>query len=81
MWEPHMDEDANEIAITSRFALLFQLLRDFFGNISEFHILCRIVALNDFVETSKGKIIRTGHLDRDWSEAQLVRPQEHANPQ
>jgi hypothetical protein len=52
-------EEANEIAIISRFDLLFQSLYDYFGDISEFHILDRMVALNEIVEMSKGKIIRT----------------------
>jgi AP-4 complex subunit sigma-1 len=46
MRELRVDEDAIEIAIISRFDLLFESLRDYFGDISEFHILCRIVALN-----------------------------------
>jgi AP-4 complex subunit sigma-1 len=54
-----VSEDANEIAIISRFDLLFQSLRGYFGDISEFHILDRMVAFNIIVETSKGKIIRT----------------------
>jgi AP-4 complex subunit sigma-1 len=59
MRELRVDENATEIAIISRFDLLFQSLRDYFGDISEFHILCRIVALNEIVDTSKGKIIIT----------------------
>jgi hypothetical protein len=59
MPELYVDEDATEIAIISRFDFLFQSLRDDVGDISEFHILCRIVALNEIVDTSKGKIIRT----------------------
>jgi AP-4 complex subunit sigma-1 len=59
--ELRADEDANEIAIISRFDLLFQSLRDYFRDISEFHILDRMVALNEIVETSKGKIARTLH--------------------
>jgi AP-4 complex subunit sigma-1 len=54
-----VDEDASEITIISRFDFLFQSLRDYFGDISEFHILDCMVALNEIVETSKGKIIRT----------------------
>jgi AP-4 complex subunit sigma-1 len=57
--ELRVDEDATEIAIISPFDLLFQSLRDYFGDISEFPILCRMVALNEIIETSKGKIIRT----------------------
>jgi hypothetical protein len=59
MRELHVNEDATEIAIISRFDLLFQSLRDYIGDISEFHILCRIVALNEIVDMSKGKITRT----------------------
>jgi hypothetical protein len=46
-----VDKDANEIAIISRFDLLFQSLRDYFGDISGFHILDRMIALNEMVET------------------------------
>jgi AP-4 complex subunit sigma-1 len=59
MRELRVDEDANKIAIISRFDLLCQSLRDYFGDISEFHILDRMIALNEIVETSKGKIIHT----------------------
>jgi hypothetical protein len=58
MRELCVDEDANEIATILRFDLLFQSPCNF-GDISEIHILCRIIALNEIVETSKGKIIRT----------------------
>jgi AP-4 complex subunit sigma-1 len=51
--------DANEIAVILRFNLPFQSLRDYFGDISEFHILDRMFAVNEIVQTSKGKIIRT----------------------
>jgi AP-4 complex subunit sigma-1 len=64
-----VDEDANEIAMISLFDLLFQSLRDYFGDITEFHILYRIAetyaALNEIVmdgaivETSKAKVIST----------------------
>jgi AP-4 complex subunit sigma-1 len=37
-----VEEGANEIAIVSLFDLLFQSLRDYFGDIIEFHILYRI---------------------------------------
>jgi hypothetical protein len=57
--EMRVDKDANEIAIISCFDLLFQSLRDSFGDISKFHILCPIVALKAIVDTSQGKIIRT----------------------
>jgi hypothetical protein len=59
MRELRVNEDANEITIISRFDLVFQLLRDYFRDISEFYILCRIVAVNKIVETSKGKITCT----------------------
>jgi hypothetical protein len=59
MRELHVNEDATEITIISGFNLLFQSLRDYFGDIREFHILCRIVVLNEIVETFKWKTIRT----------------------
>jgi hypothetical protein len=49
---------ATEIAIILRFDLLFQSLRDYFGDVGEFHILYRIVALSEIVDPSKGKITR-----------------------
>jgi AP-4 complex subunit sigma-1 len=59
MRELRVDKDANEITIISRFDLLFQSLRDYFGDMSKFHILDHMVALNEVVETPKGKIFRT----------------------
>jgi hypothetical protein len=56
--ELHLDDGATEIAIILRFDLLFQSLHDYFGDVSEFHILCRIVALSEIVDPSKGKITR-----------------------
>jgi hypothetical protein len=53
------DDGATEIVIISRFNLLFESLRDSFGDISEFYILCRIIGLSEVVETSKEKTIRT----------------------
>jgi hypothetical protein len=50
MRELRVDEDANEIAIISRFDLLFQSLHDYFGDISDFRTPCRIVALNEIVD-------------------------------
>ena len=62
-------EDANEIEILSTFDLLLQSLREYFGDITEFHILYRLpetyCALNEIimngviVETSRQKIITT----------------------
>jgi hypothetical protein len=54
-----VDQVATEIAITSRFNLLFQWLCDYIGDISQSHILCRIAALSEIIGTSKWKIIRT----------------------
>jgi hypothetical protein len=42
----------------SHLDLLFQSLRDYFGDVSEFHILCRIVALSEIANPSEGKVIR-----------------------
>mgnify|MGYP001052669826 FL=1 len=62
-----VSEDANELAVVSFFDFLFQTLRDYFGDITEFHILYHLAetytALNEIVmdgvivETSKTKII------------------------
>jgi AP-4 complex subunit sigma-1 len=64
---PGVEEGVNEIAIASLFDLLFQSLRDYFDDITEFHILDRIAeayaALSEtimdgaIVETSKVKAI------------------------
>ena len=63
-----VDNDANEIATVSLFDFLFQTLREYFGDITEFHILYHLpevyTALNEIimdgviVETSKSKIIQ-----------------------
>jgi hypothetical protein len=68
MRELRGDDGATEITIISGFDLLFQSLRNSFGDISEFDIFCRIIGLNEVVETSKGKIIRT--LDSVFSRNQ-----------
>jgi AP-4 complex subunit sigma-1 len=62
-----VDEDANEIAVVALFDFFFQTLREYFGDITEFHILYRLAeaytALNEIVmdgqivETSKVKIL------------------------
>jgi AP-4 complex subunit sigma-1 len=62
-----IEEDANEISILSLFDFLFQTLREYFGDITEFHILYRLAetytALNEIimdgqiVETSKTKVL------------------------
>jgi AP-4 complex subunit sigma-1 len=62
-----VEEDANEIAILSLFDFLFQTLREYFGDITEFHILYRLAetytALNEIImdgqiiETSKTKVL------------------------
>jgi hypothetical protein len=57
MRELRLDGGATETAMISRFDLLFESLRDYFGDVSEFHILCRIVALGEIVDPSKGKVI------------------------
>jgi hypothetical protein len=44
--------------MTSRFNVLFQSLRDYFGDVSEFHVLCRIGALSEVVDPSEVKVIR-----------------------
>lgn len=63
-----VEEDANEIAVVSFFDFLFQTLREYFGDITEFHILYHMpetyAALNEIVqdgviaETSRTKIIQ-----------------------
>jgi hypothetical protein len=53
-----LDDDVTEIAMISRFDLFFQSLRDYFGDVIEFHFFCRIVALSKIVDPSKGKVIR-----------------------
>jgi hypothetical protein len=58
MRELRLDDGATEIAMISRFDLLFQSLRDYFGDVSQFRILCRIVAPSEIVDPSKGKVIR-----------------------
>jgi hypothetical protein len=58
MRELRLDNGTTEIAMISRFDLLFQSLRHYFGDVNEFHILCRIVALSEIVDPSKGKVIR-----------------------
>jgi AP-4 complex subunit sigma-1 len=62
-----VEEDANELSVLSLFDFLFQTLRDYFGDITEFHILYHLAeiysALNEIVmdgvivETSKQKVI------------------------
>jgi hypothetical protein len=56
--EMRLDDGATEVAMISCFDLLFQSLRDYFGDVSEFHVLCRIVALSETVDPCKGKVIR-----------------------
>jgi hypothetical protein len=56
--EPGLDNGATEIAMISRFDLFFQSLRDYFGEVSEFHFFCRIVVLSEIVEPSKGNVLR-----------------------
>jgi hypothetical protein len=68
MRELRGDDSVTEIAIISGFGLLFRSLRDSFGEISQFHIFCRIIGLNEVVETPKGKIIRI--LDSVFSKNQ-----------
>ena len=63
-----VEEDANELACLSFFDFLFQTLKEYFGDITEFHILYHLAetytALNEIiqdgviVETSKAKIIQ-----------------------
>jgi hypothetical protein len=53
-----LDDGTTEIAMVSCFDLFFQSLRDYFGNVSEFHFFCRIVVLSEIVDPSKGKVIR-----------------------
>ena len=62
-----IEEEANEISVISFFDFLFQTLREYFGDITEFHILYNLpqvyAALNEIVsdgqivETSKQKIV------------------------
>jgi len=62
-----VEEDANEISIISAFDFLFQTLKEYFGDITEFHILYNLpqayAALNEIIvdgqitETSKQKIV------------------------
>ena len=62
-----VEEDANEISVVSAFDFLFQTLRDYFGDITEFHILYNLpqtyAALNEIiadgqiVETSRQKVV------------------------
>jgi AP-4 complex subunit sigma-1 len=64
-----VEDDANELAVMSLFDMLFQTLRDYFGDITEFHILYHLAesyaALNEIVmdgaivETSRTKVIAT----------------------
>jgi hypothetical protein len=56
--ELRLDDGATEIAMISRFDLFFQSLRDYFGEISELHFFCRIVAVSEIVDPSKGNVIR-----------------------
>jgi hypothetical protein len=56
--EPGLDDGATETAMISRFDLFFQSLRDYFGDVSEFHFFCHIVALSQIVDPSKRKVIR-----------------------
>jgi hypothetical protein len=56
--ELHLDDGATEIAMILRFDFFFQSLRDYFGDVIEFHILCRIAALSEIVDASKGKVLR-----------------------
>jgi hypothetical protein len=58
IWEPGLYDGATDIAMISRFELFFQSLRDYFGDVSEFHFFCRIVVLSEIVDPSKGKVIR-----------------------
>jgi hypothetical protein len=55
--ELRLDDGATEIAMISRFDLVFQLLCDYFGDVSEFHFFFRIVALSEIVDPSKEKVI------------------------
>jgi hypothetical protein len=41
--EPGLDDGATEIAMISPFDLFFSSLRDYFGDVSEFHFFCRIL--------------------------------------
>lgn len=62
-----VEEDANEIAVVSFFDFFFTTLRDYFGDITEFHILYNLpqayTALNEvvvdgqIVETSRQKVV------------------------
>lgn len=62
-----VEEDANEIAVTAFFDFFFQTLREYFGDITEFHILYHlpqaysalneIVADGQIVETSRQKVV------------------------
>lgn len=62
-----VEEDANELAVISFFDFLFTTLKEYFGDITEFHILYHLAetyaALNEIVmdgvivETSRTKII------------------------
>lgn len=62
-----VEEGANEIAVVSFFDFFFQTLREYFGDITEFHILYNLpqcyTALNEIivdgqvVETSKQKVV------------------------
>jgi hypothetical protein len=56
--EPGLDDGATEIAMISHFDLFFQSLRDYFGDVSEFHFFCRIIVLSEIVDSSNGKVIR-----------------------
>jgi hypothetical protein len=56
--ELRLDDGATEIAMISGFDLFFQLLRDYFGDVSKLRIPCRIVAPSEIVNPSKGKVIR-----------------------
>lgn len=63
-----VEEDANELAVLSFFDFLFQTLKEYFGDITEFHILYRLpetyAAVNEIVmdgaivETSRAKIVQ-----------------------
>jgi hypothetical protein len=56
-----LGDGATEIAMISRFDLFFQSLRDYFGDVSEFHFFCRFVIFSEIVDPSKGKVLRGSH--------------------
>jgi hypothetical protein len=56
--ELRLDDGATEIGMTSGFDLFLQSLRDYFGDVSKFRILCRIVTPSEIVDPSKGKVTR-----------------------